>query len=92
MKLKVIGSKNPQDWGELVLRNKVNSAIRIVKDSFYKQSFTENKNDSRRTWQSINELSPRKSNTPSIKELIVNGVSKNESTDLANCLNGFQIS
>ena len=93
MKLKAIGSKNPQDWGEFkLLLNKVNSAIRIVKDSFYKQSFTENKNDSHRTWQTINELSPRKSNTPSIKELIVNGVSINESTDLANCLNGFQTS
>ena len=85
MKLKAIRSKNPQDWGEFKqLRNKVNSDIRILKESYYKQSFTENKNDSRRTWQTINELTSRKSNTPSIKELIVNGVSINKSTDLAN--------
>ncbi|XP_068742189.1 uncharacterized protein [Montipora capricornis] len=51
MKLKAIRSKNPQDWGEFKqLRNKVNSDIRILKESYYKQSFTENKNDSRRTY------------------------------------------
>ena len=84
MKLKAIRSKNPQDWGEFKrLRNNVNSDIRIVKESYYKQSFTE-KNYSRRTWQTINELTSRKSNTPSIKELIVDGVSINKSTDLAN--------
>lgn len=88
MKLKAIRSKNPQDWGEFKrLRNKFNSDIRIVKESYYKQSFTENKNDSRSTWQTMNELTSRKSNTPSIKELIVNGVSINKSTDLANAFN-----
>ena len=80
MKLKAIRSKNPQDWGEFKrLRNKFNSDIRIVKESYYKQSFTENKNDSRSTWQTMNELTSRKSNTPSIKELIVTGVSINKS-------------
>lgn len=89
MKLKAVGSKKPHDWGGFKrLRNKVN--IRIVKESYYKQSFTENKNDSRRTWQTINELSSRKSNTPSIKELIVNGVSINESTDLEYALMVFK--
>ena len=88
MKLKAIRSKNPQDWGEFKrLRNKINTDIRIVKESYCKQSFTENKNDSRRTWQTINELTSRKSNTPSIKELIVNGVSINKFTDLANAFN-----
>ena len=88
MKLKAIRSKNPQDWGEFKrLRNKINTDIRIVKESYCTQSFTENKNDSRRTWQTINELTSRKSNTPSIKELIVNGVSINKFTDLANAFN-----
>ena len=55
MKLKAIRSKNLQDWGEFKrLRNKVNSNIKIAKESYYKQSFTEHKNDSRRTWQTIN--------------------------------------
>ena len=88
IKLKAIHSKNPQDWGEFKrLHNKVNRDIRIVKESYYKQSFTENKNDSRRTWQTINELTSRKSKTPSIKELIANSVSINKSTDLANAFN-----
>ena len=47
----------------------------------------EHKNDSRRTWQTINGLTSRKSNTPSTKELIVNGVSTNKTTDLANAFN-----
>ena len=34
MKLKAIRSKNPQDWGEFKgLRNKVNSKIKIAKES-----------------------------------------------------------
>ena len=80
--------KNPQDWDEVQrVRNKVNSKVKIAKESYYKQSFTEHKNDSRRTWQTINELTSRKSNTSSIKELIVNGVSINKTTDLANAFN-----
>ena len=43
--LKAIRSKNPQDWGEFTrLRIKVNSNIRIAKESYYKQSFSEHKN------------------------------------------------
>ena len=82
IKLKAIRSKNPQDWGKFKrLRNKVNSDIRIVKESYYKQWFTE------KNWQTINELTSRKSYTPSIKELIVSGVSINKSGDLANAFN-----
>ena len=36
MKLKEIRSKNPQDWGKFKrLRNKVNSNIKIAKESYY---------------------------------------------------------
>ena len=57
MKLKAIRLKNRQDWGEFKrLRNKVNCKIKIATETYYKQSFSEHKNDSRRTWQTINEL------------------------------------
>ena len=57
IEFKAIHAKNLQDWGELKqLPNKVNSEIRIGKESYYKQSFTEHKNDSQRTWQTTNEL------------------------------------
>ena len=48
-----IHSKNTQDWGEFKrLRNKTNSNIKTTKESeYYKQSFTEHNNDSRRTCQ-----------------------------------------
>ena len=88
MKLKAIRLKNPRDWGEFKrLRNKVNCKIKIATETYYKQSFTEHKNDSQRTWQTIKELTSRKSNTSSMKELIVNGVSINKTTDLANAFN-----
>ena len=80
--------KEPTGLGELKwLCSKVNSNIKIAKESYYKQSFTGHKNDSRRTWQTTNELPSRKSNTSAIKKLIVNGVSINKTTDLANLLN-----
>ena len=57
IRLKAIHAKNLQDWSELEqLPNKVNSEIRIVKESYYKQLFSEHKNDSQRTWQTTNEL------------------------------------
>ena len=88
MKLKATRSKNPQDWGEFKrLYNKVNSNIQIAKESYYKQSFTEHIEDSRRTWQTIKEITSRKSNTSSIKELTVNAVSINKTTVLTNAFN-----
>ena len=64
MKLKAIRSKNPHDWAEFKrLRNKVNGDIKIAKESYYKKSFNVHKNDPRRTWQTINELTSRKNNT-----------------------------
>ena len=62
----------------------------FAKKSYYKQSFTEHKNDSPahlHGTETINQLTSRKSNTPSIKELIVNGVSINKTIDLANAFN-----
>ena len=77
MKLKAIRSKNPKDWGEFKrLRNKVTSNIKIAKESYY--------NHPRRTWQTVNELTSRKNNTSSIKELAVNVVCINKTPDLAN--------
>ena len=45
------------------------------------------KNDPRRTWQTINELTSCKNNTSSVKELTVNGVSITSPTDLSDAFN-----
>ena len=51
----------------------MNSDIKIAKKFYYKNSLNENKNDSRRTCQqTVNELTTLKTNTSSVKELIVN--------------------
>ena len=52
-----------------------------AKQLYSKKSFDKHKNDSRRTWQTINELTSRKSNTCSVKELIVDGVSISNPTE-----------
>ena len=57
-------------------RNIVNSEIRLAKQAYCKSSFNELVGDSRKTWQTINELSSRKSGKKkSITSLNVNGVS-----------------
>ena len=86
IKLKAIRSKNPHDWAEFKrLCNKVNGDIKIAKESYYNV----HKNDPRRTWQTINELTSRKNNTSSVKELTVNGVSITNATDLSDGFNKF---
>ena len=89
VKLKAIRSKNPQDWDEFATKLTVWLRSQNVsqRNPLLQTIIYEHKNDSRRTWQTINELKSRKSNTPSTKELIVSGVSINKTTDLANAFN-----
>ena len=89
VKLKAIRSKNPQDWDEFATKLTVRSRQQNVsqRNPLLQTIIYEHKNDSRRTWQTINELKSRKSDNPSTKELIVSGVSINKTTDLANAFN-----
>ena len=89
VKLKAIRSKNPQDRDEFATKLTVRSRSQNVsqRNPLLRTIIYEHKNDSQRTWQTISELTSRKSNTLSTKELIVNGVSINKTTDLANAFN-----
>ena len=57
MKIKAIESNDPHDWACFKrMRNKVNVTIRLAKELFYKNKFSDSDGDPRKTWQVINEL------------------------------------
>ena len=87
-KIKAIKSKDPIDWMQFrKQRNIVNNEIRLAKQSYYHNSFNEYKVNSRKTWQTINELTSRKSGKESVTSLKVNGVSITNPTMLSNEFN-----
>ena len=57
LKLKASKSNDSGDWTLFkTRRNLVNSKIRLAKQAYYQNSFNEYMGDSRKTWQTINEL------------------------------------
>ena len=62
LKIKASKSNDPSDWTLFKKqRHLVNSDIRLAKQAYYQNSFKEHIGDSRKTWQTINELTSRKS-------------------------------
>ncbi|CAH3015189.1 unnamed protein product, partial [Porites evermanni] len=70
-----------------ILRNIVNSEISLAKQTYYQNSFNQYTGDSRKTWQTINELTSRKSGKTAITSLKVNGVTITNPTELSNEFN-----
>ena len=68
-------------------RNIVTNEIRLAKRSSYHNSFNKYKVNSRKAWQTINELTSRKAGKESVKSLKVNGVSTTNPTVLSNEFN-----
>ena len=86
--IKACKSNNPNDWTQFEkLRNIVNSKIRLAKQAYYQNSFNQYTGDSRKTWQTINKLSSRKSVKTAVTSLKVNGVSITNPTELSNEFN-----
>ena len=69
------------------LRNVVNSEIRLARQAYYQNSFNQYKGDSRKTWQTVNELTSRKSGKTAVTSLKVNRVSTTNPTELSNEFN-----
>ena len=88
--LKIKASKS-NDWNDWSLFKKqsniVNSEIRLAKQAYYQHSFNKYTGDSKKTWQTINELTSRKSGKKSVASLKVNGVSRTNPTELSNQFN-----
>lgn len=88
LKLKAIKSNDPNDWVQFKRqRNIVNNEIRSAKQAYYQNNFNEHKGDSRKTWQTINELTSRKSGKIPVKELKVNGLSITNPTEMSDEFN-----
>ena len=76
LKIKTSKSNDSNDWSLFKKqRNIVNSEIRLAKQAYYQNNFNKYTGDSKKTWQTINELTSRKSGKKSVTSLKVNGVS-----------------
>ena len=88
LKIKASKSNDSNDWSLFKKqRNIVNSEIRLAKQAYYQNSFNKYMGDSKKSWQTINELTLRKSGKKSVAFLKVNGVSITNPTVLSNQFN-----
>ena len=63
-KRKAMASNDPRDWAKYnKLRNTINNNIKTSKASYYSNAFSQSKGNSRKTWQTFNELTSRRTNS-----------------------------
>ena len=87
-KEKLKASNNPRDWANYKkLRNTTNNSIKTSKASYYFNVFSQSKGNSRKTWQTINDLTFRRTNNTTVKELKLNGSIISNSSELSNAFN-----
>ena len=88
LKIKACKSNDPNDWTQFKkLRNIVNSQISLAKQAYYQNSFNQYTGDSRKTWQTINELTSREFGKTAVTSLKVNGVTITNPAELSNEFN-----
>ena len=82
-KRKAMASNDPRDWAKYKkLRNTINNNIKTSKASYYSHAFSQSKGNSRKTWQTINDLTSRRTNSSTVKELKLNGSIISNSSEL----------
>ena len=82
LKIKTCKFNDPNDWTQFKkLRNIVNSEIRLAKQAYCQNSFNQY------TWQTINELTSRKSGKTAVTSIKVNEVSITNPAELSNEFN-----
>ena len=67
--------------------NKINNNIKTSKASYYPDAFSQSKGNYCKTWQTINKLTPRRTNNTTVKELKLNGSVISNSSGLFNAFN-----
>ena len=86
-KRKAMASNDPRDWAKYKkLRNTINNNIKTSKASYYSNAFSQSRGISRKTGQTINELTSRRTNNTTVKELKFNGSIISNSSELSNAL------
>ena len=87
-KRKAMASNDPHDWAKYKkLRNTINNNIKTSKASYYSNAFSQSKGNSRKTWQTINELTSRRTNSTTVREFKSNGSIISNSSELSNAFN-----
>ena len=71
------------------IRNQVNNEVKEAKRCYYNNRFHNVSNDSKKTWQTINELTGRKSNKSTINGLMINNESISDPKEICNSFNKF---
>ena len=88
LKIKASKTNDPNDWTLFKKhRNIINKQIRSARLVYYRNSFNKHISDSRKTWQTINELTSRKSGKTSVASLKVNGLTITNPLELSNEFN-----
>ena len=87
-KRKSMASNDPGDWAKYKkLRNTLNNNIKTSKASYYSNACSQSKGNSRKTWQTIKELTSRRTNNTTVKELKPNGSIISNSSEFSNACN-----
>ena len=91
LKIKALRTGDSSDWSNFKkLRNEVNNSIKSVKRSYYYKTFETYNGNSRKTWETINEVTRRKSDKAAVyNELEFNGARITNSTEIAENFNKF---
>ena len=88
-KRKAITSNVPHDWEKYKkFRNIINNDIKTSKASYHSNGFIQFKGNPRKTWQTFNELTSRRVNNTTVKELKLNDAIISNSSELSNAFNG----
>ena len=86
-KREAMESNNPRDWRKDKLSNTINNNIKTSKASYYSNAFSQSKGNSRKTRQTIKELTFRRTKNKPVKELKLNGSIISNSSELSNAFN-----
>ena len=90
LKIKASRSNDPDDWTVFKRsRNLVNSEIKNAKALYCANALHENKNNLKKTWNIINELTSRKQHNSHVSGLKVNGSSIINPQELSNEFNDY---
>ena len=90
LKKKAVKSNSLIDWNHYrTLKNQINKEIKIAKQNYYINAFDKFSGDTRKTWQTINELTCRKSNRTVINEIEYCGQKSENSLEAAEIFNTF---
>ena len=89
-KIKAIRSNDPLDWFLFKkMRNSVNQNIFRAKESYFKDTLFANKNNPKKTWSIINELTSKNQKSSYIDEIKFDGNSIHDSGNIANTFNEY---